>query len=275
MANKITSTRTQDWAKYYQYRENKPNNSKIVTIDDFRNTPHKLILSEIEKIIEKMRGQGIEPNIIEIGAGDSNILIDIAKKYNIRNKIYGLDYLQEACLKLEKKSENHGISIKTICADLFSPPPKLLGKFDIVLSFGVVEHFTDLKCVVEAISQYASKNGIIFTLIPNNKDGVYGWMMKKFNKKVYDAHVLYSKNDLKDAHERAGLQVLQCNYLVSSNFGMLSWCFADRKQGILYWFYKQLTRVSKVMWFLESKLGYLKPASLFAPYIICVAINKN
>ena len=273
MPDKRTSI--QDWSQYYHSRNHNEACHKAVNFNDFRNTPHKLILSEIGKIIDAKRNQDKEPNILEIGAGDSNILIDIANRYNLKNEIYGLDYLQEACLRLRKKAEKQGIPIKTICADLFSPPPALLGRFDIVLSFGVVEHFTDLTHVIEAISKYASKNGLVFTLIPNNKDGIYGWMMKKFNKKVYDSHVLYSKSDLENAHNQAGLQVLQCKYLVSSNFGMLSWCFADRKRGFLYWIYKQLTRVSKTVWFFESKFGHLKPVSLFAPYILCTAVKKK
>ena len=273
MINKVKSI--QDWKQYYSSRDKKEKLCDFINIDDFRNTPHKLILSEIGNVIKQKRHQGKEPCVIEIGAGDSNILIDIAKRYDLKNEICGLDYLQEACLKLKKKSEKHSISINTICTDLFSPPPKMLGKFDIVLSFGVVEHFTDLKSVMKAISRYASKNGIIFTLIPNNKDGIYGWMMKRLNKKVYDAHVLYSKEDLRKAHESTNLEVLHCDYLVSSNFGILSWCFANKKHGITYWLYKQFTRISKVIWLLETNFGYMKPYPLFSPYIVCIARKKS
>jgi hypothetical protein len=67
------------------------------------------------------------------------------------------------------------------------------------------------------------------------------------------------------------MTVLWNGHLVSSSFGMLSWCFKDRETGFRYWIYKQLTRVSKFVWFLESKFGLMKPTRFFSPYIVCVA----
>ena len=269
MMKNIKSSK-EDWYDYYSSRK-QTTLIDLVDINDFRNLSHRLLVREIEKCIKAKRSEKHEPDIIEIGAGDSSMLLDIVKRFRLEGNIYGLDYLPEGCKRLEARSAISGVHVNVVCADLFIPPEDLLERFDVVLSFGVVEHFQDLTSVVRAIGRYASKDGLIFTLIPNNKEGIYGWLMKKFNEQVYKAHVMYSKQDLENAHRDAGLQILECKYLVSSNFGMLSWCFAHRKRGTLFWLYKQLTRISKIIWLFESKFGCFKPTPLFSPYILCIA----
>lgn len=256
-----------DWEGYYGSR-GEVNYSGVVDINDFRHYPHRLLIETIERFI------GGKESVIEIGAGDSEILIDIARRFNPK-KVYGLDYLETACTRLSEKSRQAGVNVQTVCADMFSPPKDMVNSFDFVMSYGVVEHFHDLAEVLRAIGNFVTDDGLVFTLIPNNKKTIYGWLMKKWNIDVYNAHVLYDLDDLKQAHKKAGLDVVWADYLVSSNFGMLSWCFKDTQEGLNFWIYKQLTRASKLFWFFESKLGAIKPTKYFAPYIVCVSRPKQ
>lgn len=261
-----TSNRTtakDDWAEYYgsRTRDNVP--WKPVDETDFRNHPHASLMSLLSRYLKG--------SLIEIGAGDSQVLLDIKFKLEL-DRVVGLDYLQEACDILRDKAKQAGADIESVCADLYAPPAELLGAFDAVISYGVVEHFTNLEEILGAISRFAKTGGIVFTLIPNLKGSVYALLMKKWNKKTYDAHVPYDVDDLAAAHEGAGLRIESCKYFLSSNFGMLSWCFADRpKNGLDYFTYVWLTRLSKLLWWLERRLFRLPETRLFAPYIVCVA----
>ncbi len=259
----INSSSIKDWDNYYGSRKSQAFNHSI-DLGDFRNLPYRLLFDKLSGLIKE------KDSIIEIGAGDSQILIDIARTFPDK-KIYGLDYLESACHLLKQKATRANVQLEVICADLFSPPGELLGKFDFVMSFGVVEHFHDLPSVLKAIAKFANEDGIVFTLIPNNKHTIYGILMRYWNIDVYNAHVMYDVDDLKEAHQKSGLHIILCGYFVSSNFSMLSWCFANQKKGINYWFYVQLTRLSKLIWWLESKFGLIKPRRFFAPYIICVS----
>jgi 2-polyprenyl-3-methyl-5-hydroxy-6-metoxy-1,4-benzoquinol methylase len=252
-----------DWAEYYVSRTRNHDAWKAIDESDFRNYPHACLMSLLSR--------HLQGDIIEIGAGDSQILLEIRSKFEV-NRVVGLDYLQEACEMLRDKAKQAGANIEAVCADLYAPPADLLGTFDAVISYGVVEHFTNLEEVVAAISCFAKPGGIVFTLIPNLKGSVYKLLMKKWNKKVYDAHVLYDVDDLAAAHERAGLRIENCRYFLSSNFSMLSWCFADRpKRGLDYFVYVWLTRLSKLIWWFESRLFRLPGTRVFAPYIVCLA----
>lgn len=252
-----------DWKNYYDARKGRPDYTPT-NLDDFRNFLHKSLLDKIKNYFS---GNGL----IEIGAGDSTLLLD-CKHYLAIDRCVGLDYLPDACDLLKNKIAATGLKIDVRCADMFNPPNDLIENFDFVMSFGVVEHFHNLSEVMVAISKFARPGGVVFTLIPNNKKSIYGRLMRKWNRKVFDAHVLYDIEDLECACRAAGLDILEASYFGSSNFGMLSWCFHDRSRDFSHWIYVQLTRISKAIWFLEKSLGTKFPATkMFAPYIVCVA----
>ena len=251
-----------DWEGYYASRDEQVLYTPLDTTN-FKNYPHKLIMDLIGKYI-------VGEKFLEVGAGDSEILIEVCKKFQ-PDTCVGLDYLESACSKLKKKSQLASVEITPVCADMFYPTEELKEKFDFVMSHGVVEHFHDLPSVISAIEKFARKGGIIFTLIPNNKNTIYGTLMRKWNIDVYNAHVMYDAEDLKKAHEAAGLKILWNGHLASSNFGMLSWCFTNKTNALNYWIYKQLTRISKLIWLFESKFGAIKATRYFSPYIVCIA----
>lgn len=252
-----------DWSVYYGSRTEEPDSWQAVDEADFRNYPHASLM--------RLLAQYLRGSIIEVGAGDSHLLIDVQKRFRTE-RVVGLDYLPQACDLLRARARQAGACIEVTCADLYAPPTSLVGAFDLVMSYGVVEHFTDLDGVVEAISRFAKPGGIVFTLVPNVKGSVYQALMKRWSQKVYDAHVPYDVADLATAHEKAGLRIEDCRYFLSLNFGMLSWCFADRpKRGFAYRLYVWLTRLSKVSWWFEQRFFPLPATRWFAPYIVCVA----
>jgi 2-polyprenyl-3-methyl-5-hydroxy-6-metoxy-1,4-benzoquinol methylase len=264
MSDEKRKTTIDDWCVYYGSRTKSEGSVQRPADKDFRNLPHFELLNTIGSYFRM-------GDLIEVGAGDSALLVDVALRYKPTRSV-GLDYLVDACRRLKNRAQQANAEIEVICSDLFDPGNELVGTFDLVMSHGVVEHFTDLSGVIEAISLFAKPKGIVFTLIPNIKGSVYKYLMKKWDRKIYNAHVPYDVKDLMVAHQQAGLRVLECRYFMSSNFGMLSWCFVNRnKSGLTYWSYVQLTRVSKFLWWWENRFGLLPATRMFAPYIICVA----
>jgi SAM-dependent methyltransferase len=56
-----------------------------------------------------------------------------------------------------------GVPGEIVCADLFAPPPHLLAQFDVVVSFGVVEHFDDTAACVAACARLVKPGGLMVT----------------------------------------------------------------------------------------------------------------
>ena len=210
--------------------------------------------------------------MLEIGGGSSDWLIAIAKKL-LPTAAVSLDYSKLGCANILEKAKQASVSVEAIHADMFDPPEHAVRRFDFVMSFGVVEHFENLPAAISTCARFCKPGGILYTLIPN-MSGLNGALTKRWNRAVYDMHIPHDRESFLAGHNISGLEVLSCDYLGSTNFGVLSSCF-PKKIGLDYWVYKQLTRFSKAVWLLESKLGHLPATSIFSPYIVSVSRIEN
>jgi SAM-dependent methyltransferase len=162
-----------------------------------------------------------------------------------------------------------GVDGAVVCADLFTPPPELLGTFDIVVSFGVVEHFRDTPSALASFAGFLKPGGLMITSIPN-LTGLLGWIQKRLGRAIYEIHVPLDKEALAAAHRRAGLNVRSCFYFMSANFSILN--FSDWPGGLGYRAAVKLkSAVSLFVWALESKGFRIRPNKFTSPYVICLA----
>lgn len=208
---------------------------------------------------------------LEIGCAKSVWLPYFAKEFGFQ--VSGIDYSEVGCVKAKEILEKENVAGEIICADLFSPPLNLLGAYDVVVSFGVVEHFEDTCAVIAALAKYVKNNGIIITNIPNMV-GHIGLVQKKINRPVYDIHQQIDCLDLARAHECAGMGILKCDYFISTSYGICN--LIGLPENTASWFIKKialagLTRLSYLVWYIEEKTTQLKANRYFAPYINCVA----
>ena len=159
--------------------------------------------------------------------------------------------------------------MSVVHADMFSAPEELLGAFDVVYSVGLAEHFAELEQVLAAKGCFVAPGGVMFTLIPN-MSGLIGKLTKRYNKDVYEIHNPHNMRSFLEGHRRAGLEVVRAGYLCSTNFGVLSSCFHnDMARG--WSAYVFLSRLSKLLWFFESKVTDLPKSALLSPYMYAVS----
>ena len=217
---------------------------------------------------------GVDPRgklLLEVGCAKSTWLPYFSQQFGFQ--VAGLDYSEIGCEQSRKILSNARVPGEIICADLFSPPASLLGKFDVVITFGVVEHFADTRMCIEALSKFLKHGGLLITNIPNMV-GLIGAIEKIINRPVYDIHVPLDHESLLNVHKLSGLDVLRCGYFLSTHFGVLNLNGLDRET--LSWrikniFLKILLHISKIIWIYEGAFGQFKPSKLLSPYIHCLA----
>ena len=90
------------------------------------------------------------------------------------------------------------------------------------------------------------------------------------DRSVYDIHVPHDREDLREGHVDANLSVISCDYLGSSNYGVLSSC-VDRSRPLRWQLYLLLSRLSKLGFFFERRFGRLPATKFFSPYVVAVA----
>lgn len=222
-------------------------------------------------IAEKIEGIGLEgKSVLEIGAGDSMWLPYLAKKYP-GTQFAGVDFSKAGCQRLADRVAAAGapVTIDIHNEDMFAAESALHGTFDLVLSFGVIEHFTDLSAALLAKRRYLKDRGLMFSLIPNMAGSV-GTLAKVLNRQIFEMHNPHDWNSFLEGHRRAGLTVISGGYLGSSNFSVLSSCI-EHHRGLSWHAYVLLTRLSKAIALVESRLGNLPASKAFSPYIYAIS----
>lgn len=247
-----------------QYWDSKYSGAAERDIDpgDFRQRPARVLLEKLESLgLHKKK-------VLEIGAGGSAILTHLAAR-NPGAEFHGLDYSEAGCRSLDNLARKHGAAVATHRADLFSPPGELKGRFDLVYSLGVAEHFENLAEVVKAQTYFLCPGGLILTLIPN-LTGMLGRLTRRYAPAILAMHKVYDTSALRAGHKEAGLEVISSGYLCSTNFGVLSSCFkSDKDRG--WSTYLWLSRLSKIVWFFEDKVFPLPATATLSPYLYAIA----
>lgn len=208
--------------------------------------------------------------LIEVGCANSTWLALLAREFGFR--VAGLDYSEIGCEQARHVLAAARVEGEIVCADVFEPPARLLSLFDVAISFGVVEHFADTAAGASAISKLVAPGGLVVTSIPN-LSGSIGTLTRLLNPRVYEMHSRLTASELASAHERAGLDVVECRYFLSTSFGVANLeglqtgtAAFRAKSAVL----RLLKGLSKATWAME-RAGPLPATRLFSPYVVCVA----
>jgi len=213
-------------------------------------------------------------SLLEIGCARSAWLPYFAREFGFA--VTGVDYSDRGCEQERRILSRAGIDGSVVCADMFSPPSTLVSSFDVVVSFGVVEHFRDTAAAVAAIARFARPGARVITTIPN-VSGAIGIVQRLLNPDVYAIHVPLTEHELAAAHERAGVDVDCCRYFVSTSFGVANLNGLDPALGSVRAkaaLHLGLRGFSKAVWALESRMRPLPATKALAAYVVCSGTNQ-
>ena len=242
-------------------------------IDPYRSDPNHYLDRKFHDFFRRvfLDKETKNKKLLEIGCARSIWLPYFAKEFCF--KVYGIDYSEVGCQQAMQILSNEGVKGEIVCADFFSPPESTLKAFDVVVSFGVLEHFKDTTACISAFSKFLKPGGLLITNIPN-LFGLNGVIQKMINRPIFDIHVPLNRTALMQAHRINGLRVISCDYFLFVNLGVLN--FENLKGGL---FYKGASRlrslINKVAWVCERAIPImLKPNRWSSPYINCVAVKE-
>jgi len=205
--------------------------------------------------------------LAEIGCAQSVYLPYFAKQYGF--KVSGIDRSETGCGRARMILEREGVKGEIYCADFFAIPPELIGRFDVVISFGVIEHFTQTAEALRAMATLLKPGGRMFDDIPNFT-GVLGIYQKLLDRGMYDAHVPMSREKLASAHQEAGLEIESCDYFMPICLEVIN---VERwPRNVLYWFtIRSHTAISRAVWFVDDHVVRLPQNRWTSPFIYCVS----
>jgi SAM-dependent methyltransferase len=192
-------------------------------------------------------------------------------------EIKGLDYSSIGCEQTQEILRRTGYEGEIVHADLFDPPPQLIGLADVVFSWGLVEHFTDTAAVAAALHRLARPGGRVITVVPNMAAAA-GRLQRWINREIYDLHVPLDRGHLLSAFESVAAKVEFCDYFMPVNFWVVNpGPTADRRLGRLKAMVYACAKLITVgAWQLETRFRTRLPSSrTFSPYIVCVSLEAT
>jgi len=204
--------------------------------------------------------------LVEVGCGGSRFLPYFARTFGI--EVSGLDYSNVGCDLARAILAKAGVRGTIVKGDMFDPPPELIRAFDVVASFGLVEHFEDTSKAIAACARLLRPGGVMVTLIPNFA-GLYGWLYRFINPAIYEIHVPLTRKQLIAAHVGAGMDIIRCRFLlgfpgVMDVEGRSHAANASAKRRIA-------ARVGRMIWRMEEAGLSIPPNQITSPYIVCYA----
>ena len=150
-----------------------------------------------------------------VGSAPGDFLVRLCNTF--RFTPYGVEYSEPGVIQNRKIFDLHGIEPNNvICADFFDETfhQKYKGYFDIVISRGFIEHFTDVEDVINKHLNILAQGGCLIVSIPNlNRRSFYGAWSSLFDKERLQIHNLdiMSKDAFTELFDRSDLSALFCH----------------------------------------------------------------
>ena len=246
------------WEDYYK-KEKKMHVSPRVGF--FQAYDLYLCDSIFDKYLPYNQGNKENMKICEIGFGDGKLLKKIADRFNYEP--WGIEYSKEAVQMAEKNV--HGV-----LGDIFDEnlANQYKEKFDVVFSYGFIEHIIPPEKAVQAHAKLLKKGGILVLQIPRFKK--FNWLKAKiFRPDLLPLHnlAIMEQEVLQELGKKEGLKEIFC-----SNYGTLrlrlsmskkdGWYYTLKLICLLEYFFNPLLR------FVFGKRG-LEPR-LFSPAVMYI-----
>jgi len=206
--------------------------------------------------------EGQTRDLLDIGCFPGRFLHFFAK--NLGYRVFGIDFLPETA-HVQRWLKESGVEAKVTVADFFHFTP---GRgYDVVTSFGFVEHFPNWQEVLDRHIALLNPGGTLIIGMPNYRYGQY-WLHFLLNPSFMEGHFIEVMDPKKwaAAAEARGLEVLYAGY--HGTFGIWS---RLPGQGWLHLARKILLRLLDYVARAIDCLKFDYPNRFFSSYIFIVA----
>lgn len=142
---------------------------------------------------------------VELGCGGS-VWMPMLARYGADS--WGIDYSEVGVRATREALARWKVEATVVQGDVFDVERLPRDHFDLVYSLGLLEHFTDSATLVRRFVELAKPGGTVLTSVPNLA-GVWGSLQQRLDKRIYDAHRVFTPRQLDDEHTAAGLEVVE------------------------------------------------------------------
>lgn len=177
-------------------------------------------------IFRKYLPKNKKAKVLEVGSAPGDFLVRLHQTHGFIP--YGVEYSEPGVIQNKTLFHSYNIDADNVIhADFFDDKfqQRFKGHFDIVISRGFIEHFSDVEDVIEKHVNLIAGGGRLIVSIPNlNRHSFYGTCAEFFHKERLEMHNLdiMSKEAFTRLFERKELVALFCDYYGTFRLRMVS-----------------------------------------------------
>jgi SAM-dependent methyltransferase len=170
----VELTEVKFWDEYWA-------NCKLPNTVDYSFSFDRCLAQALKENLTGMQGE-----VLEVGCAPGKWLAFMATEFGLRPN--GIEYSEAGMSATLRNFQLLGLNSGRIqTGDFFQLKPDR--QFDVVMSFGFIEHFTNVDEVVELHMQWLKPGGTLILGVPNFR-GIYYSVQKVLNQEILDKHNL-------------------------------------------------------------------------------------
>lgn len=200
----------------------------------------------------------------EVGCYPGNFLIHLGRRFGY--EVSGIDATPFVLTRMPDRLRRHGVKIGQLYrGDFLQFHPEHL--YNVVCSFGFIEHFTNFDEVIEKHLQLLAPGGTLIISCPNfrNAQFVFHWLLDPVN---LSRHVLAAMdlNRWRQVLEKNGMEIFHHDYYRTAGF----WADTPRSGRLAAHAVYYVKRINQVI---DLRMNY--PNRFLSPYMISISRKRG
>jgi 2-polyprenyl-6-hydroxyphenyl methylase/3-demethylubiquinone-9 3-methyltransferase len=168
---------------------------------------------------------------LEVGCSASAWLPFFQQEWGWR--VEGIDYTTSGVVTARRNLDLLGVPGIIHEADVFDFAPTHAGQYDLVFSYGVVEHFTQPVEILRAMYDLLRPGGKVVVVVPH-LNGIGGWLQQRVSQEIFDHHNPLQPADLRRELGAAGFQQIAVGYIGREPLRVLNSPIRDTLPGPMF-----------------------------------------
>jgi SAM-dependent methyltransferase len=196
------------WQNYWQH-----NSSDSLEPFSFEGKYRKEMLTPFDKFLSNERNL----SVLEIGGFPGTFIMALCQRYSIK-RIGILDYYFDNAEEIAKCFSKEGYDLEMYKKDLFEDDLGDIAPFDVVVSMGLAEHYSDVEKTARKHLECLKKDGVLIIGMPALL-GINKWLAKFFFPEVLATHNLSTMGNKKweQLSEKLEVELLYSKYIGGFN----------------------------------------------------------